>query len=94
MDNHDLKLINLNPWDVPIPYKNHQVRRILEMAAKMEQGELARVDGIKKEQIWLLRSALWRQIRRHELHTQVFVRNGQMYLRKLGENGPEMVQEA
>ena len=94
MDNEDLKLINLDPWDVPSPYRNQSVRVILQKLASMKPGEVASTENVKKEQIWKLRSAVWRQIRKHELNAVIEVRGGQLRMKKLAETGREMMAEA
>ena len=95
MDNEDLKFININPWDIPKLYPNSAVRAVLEQILKMEPGEVVLwkgtvVDGrlieTTTEEVRLLRSAVWRQIQRHELGAAVIVRGGKMYLKKQGAN--------
>lgn len=94
MENQDLKLINLNPWDVPSPYRNQSVRVVLEKISQMKPGEVAMTENVRKDQIWKLRSAVWRQVRKHELNAEVSVRGGQLLMKKLSETGAEMAQEA
>ena len=94
MENQDLKLINLNPWDVLSPYRNQSVRVVLEKIANMKPGEVAMTENVRKDQFWKLRSAVWRQVRKHELNAEISVRGGQLMMKKLSETGMEMAQEA
>jgi len=82
IDNEDLKLINLDPWDIPKLYRDRQVAWILAKLKEMQPGEARKVEGVKRERVRLLRSAVWRQIKRHDLDGKVVVRRWEIYLEK------------
>lgn len=82
MHNENLKFINIDGWDIPRPYRDQEVRLILQRIVAMEPGEVVGVEGIAPERIWLVRSSLYRQIQRHELNVVVSVRDKQLRLMK------------
>lgn len=85
MENENLKFINVNSWDIPKPYRDKQVRAILDKLVGMKRGETVRVD-VEKRRVRLLQSSVWRQIKRHKMYSTLGVRisvsEGQLYLEK------------
>lgn len=82
MRNVDLKFINLAPWDVPRPYRDPDVRAILNHILTMQPGQAIQVQDLPQERVTLVRSALWRQIKRHELDARVIMRGGYLIVKK------------
>ena len=87
MENPNLKFINIEPWNIPRPYRDQQVRIILDKILTMKPGEFVQVE-VPPERVGPLRSVLWHQIRRHELGAVVITRDKKLYLRKIGEEAP------
>lgn len=81
IDNRDLRLINVSPWEIPRPLRNEKVRVILAKINIMEPGEIIKAEMPAKE-VWLIRSAVWRLVKKHGLGVVVTVRQGQLYIRK------------
>ena len=84
MRNENLKFINIPGWDIPKPYKDQEVRQILNRLLTMAPGESVRVT-VPVERVYTLRWKVFRCIRRWELDATVFVRASQLYVKKLVE---------
>lgn len=85
MENENLKFINVNSWDIPRPYRDKQVRAILDKLVQMAVGQTVRVD-VEKKRVRLLQSAVLRQVKRHQMYStlgvKILVSEGQLYLEK------------
>lgn len=84
LDNRDLKLIAMEEWNIPRPLRNHKVLDIMEKIGKMEPGEMVKGTAVSREEAKLLRSAVYRLIKRHELGVTVVLRGKDLYL-KMGD---------
>lgn len=82
IDNRDLRLINVEPWEIPRPLRNEKVRVILARINIMEPGEVVKAENVAGAEVWRIRSAVWRLVKKHELGVTITVRQGQLYIRK------------
>ena len=82
IDNRDLKLINVEAWEVPRPLRNPRVKEIMETIVRMEPGEMVKGYKGQREEAKLLQSSLWRLVKRHELGVKVILRGAEIYLKK------------
>lgn len=82
LDNRDLKLRNLEDWQIPGSVRNPKVRMIMGHLSKMKPGESVKMEGATPQQATLLRSAVWRLVKRREMGIIVRKVGGDLYFRK------------
>lgn len=83
LDNRDLKLLNVEDWEIPIPWlRNPKIKKIMGCVQKMEPGEVVKTYISTRREAMQLQSALWRLFNKHKIDVKIMRRDRNIFLKK------------